>query len=685
VAAIAGFRIGRARATSRLTGEAEAAQAELARRVSAMLPLQELSYLLSESLEPNRIVEHVVQYVSRALDSSGTMVALTTEGGAPIRVVAAEGSLRSLAGRELAEADAGLIAAAIGSEHVEVAHAEAGQTPELVSGFPIQVAAVAPLQAHGITVGALACVRANRTPYTAEELRQLSTVSGHTAVVLENARFFGLIKTGKEQWEATFDAMRDGVAVVDGAGQIRRANRALARMLDLTLPAIIGQDIGAKLLGKSHLLFEHLDAVRAGESPALLTTYSDVLQRTLRISASAMPSDEDGLVVALIEDVTERRAIESQLIQSEKMAAIGQLVSGVAHELNNPLSSIAGLSDYLLHREGTTPAEKKHFSLIHEQAERAGRIVRNLLTFARQGPADASDADLNDIAQRAAWLVSYDLKLREIELEMDLADPPPRVRGDRHELQQVVLNLLTNAIQAVKGNDEGEPRLIRVSVHETGGQVELRVADTGPGIPEDLASQIFMPFFTTKAPGEGTGLGLSISYRIIEHHGGKISVRQAEGGGTEFMVSLPVANDEAGAVASPLATADVGPSPLDGGKTILLVDDDAAVLKSLSIMFAEDGHTVHEAQDADDAIELLSRQDYDLLIAEPRASLAGGAMLADALHEQLPGLKDRTLLLTADVRPETENWLRGLEFRYAKKPISARDLRTAVAELLTSS
>jgi two-component system NtrC family sensor kinase len=540
LAGLAGFHLGRTRTTSRMAREIESARSELARRVSEMLSLQELSYLLSESLEPNRIVEHVVRYVSQALDSAGTMMAMTTNGGAPIRVIAAEGSLRHMAGREFSEAEAGLITKAIGSEHVEVAYAEDGQAPELVSGVLVKVAAVAPLQAHGITVGALASVRTDAVPYTADHLRQLSTVSRHTAVVLENARFFELIKTGKEQWEATFDAMRDGVAVVDVKGRIRRANRALSRMVNQTLPETIGKNLGELLLGKSHVLFEHLDAVRAGESPALLTTHSGVLQRTLRISASAMPSEEDGLVVALIEDVTERSAIEAQLIQSEKMAAIGQLVSGVAHELNNPLSSIAGLSDYLLNRESTAPSEKKHFSLIHEQADRAGRIVRNLLTFARQGPADVADVDINDITRRAAGLVSYDLKLREIDLDMDLAEPAPKVRGDRHELQQVVLNLLTNAIQAVKDNPAGEPRSICVTITESGRYVRLQVADTGPGIPEDLASQIFMPFFTTKAPGEGTGLGLSISYRIIERHGGKIAVSQRDGGGTEFVVSIPV-------------------------------------------------------------------------------------------------------------------------------------------------
>ncbi len=543
-AGLMGHHFGRQRTAARMLAETESARSELAQRVAQLLSLQELSYLLSESLEPGKIVESAVRYASQALDSDGTMVALTTDGGAPIRIEAAHGSLVELAGEEISEAEAGLIATAIGSEHLEVAHADDARGVELMAGHEIRVAAVAPLRAHGITVGAFASVRGDGKPYSTDDLKQLSTVANHTAVVLENARFFELIKTGKEQWEATFDALADGLAVLDGDGNIRRANDALAAMLDRSIPAVIGERLCHLLFGRSQILARYLAAIRSGESLAPLTTHSDVIQRTLSISAAAMPSEVDGWVVALVEDVTDRKAMEAQLIQSEKMAAIGQLVSGVAHELNNPLSSIAGLSDFLLNHESTSQSEKKHLSLIHEQAERAGHIVRNLLTFARKGPGEISDVDINEIARSVAGLVSHDVKLRDIDLELSLEEPPPRVRGDRHELQQVALNLTTNAIQAVRDNQPDQPRSVEIATRQQDALAQLSVSDTGPGIPAEHLANVFLPFFTTKEADEGTGLGLSISYRIVERHRGRIAVRHRSGGGTEFTVSLPAINCE---------------------------------------------------------------------------------------------------------------------------------------------
>src|SRR6185503_3237858 len=222
--------------------------------------------------------------------------------------------------------------------------------------------------------------------------------------------------------------------------------------------------------------------------------------------------------------------------QNEKMVAVGQLVSGVADELNNPLTSIAGLSEFLLEQAGETHPDREHLRVIQEQAERASRIVRNLLTFARKGPADLGDVDLNDIAQRTVLLIGYELKLREVELESDLSPSLPVVRGDRYELQQVVLNLLTNAVQAVAQNPPDRPRRIKLSTGMTRDQVLLRVADNGPGIAPEHLANLFSPFFTTKEPGQRTGLGLSISFGIVERHGGRLSVERNTGDGAAFVI-----------------------------------------------------------------------------------------------------------------------------------------------------
>src|SRR2546426_9394749 len=234
-------------------------------------------------------------------------------------------------------------------------------------------------------------------------------------------------------------------------------------MLDRPVAAVVGEELLPALVGQATGSTELLDAARRGEQAAALVARSDRLQRTLRLNAARIAgAGPERSVVVLVEDVTDQQARESQLIQSEKLAAVGQLVPGVAHELNNPLTSIAGLTEFLLEQKELAVKDRDHLRVIHEQAERAGRIVRNLLTFARKGPTEQARVDLNDVVQRTLLLMDYDLKLKDITIEKSLARIPD-VLGDRHALQQVALNLLNNAAQAVADNVPQQPRVIHVS------------------------------------------------------------------------------------------------------------------------------------------------------------------------------------------------------------------------------
>src|SRR2546425_996167 len=363
---------------------------ELNRRLSELFSLQELAYVLSESLQLDRIVEQVVRYAMRFLDARGALLALATEQESQtrqLRVAAAEGTLAPLKGQSIRGDDPGLVARSLGRERLELVRNSEDAPTELVRRVQAEAAAVG------------------------EEL----------------------------------------------------------------LPALVGQATGST---------ELLDAARRGEQAVALVARSDRLQRTLRLNAARIAgAGPERSVVVLVEDVTDQQAMESQLIQSEKLAAVGQLVSGVAHELNNPLTSIAGLSEFLLEQQELGPKDRDHLQVIHEQAERAGRIVRNLLTFARKGPGERARVNLNDVVQRTLLLMSYDLKLKDIRTEKNLGSGMPDVVGDRHALQQVVLNLVTNAAHALAGNEAGRPRTIRISTWFD-ERVRLRVADTGPGIPE---------------------------------------------------------------------------------------------------------------------------------------------------------------------------------------------------------
>src|SRR5882762_9812033 len=472
---------------------------ELNRRLSELFSLQELSYVLSDSLELDRIVEQVVRYAVRFLDAQGALLALVGEGpNDPLRVAAAEGTLASLRGRKIPANDGGLVARSTGREHLELVRNSGPEPTAIVGDVQAASAAAVPLRSHGAVIGTLVIADPREGVFVPEDIRLLSTLATHAAVVIANARFFEMVRRAKEQWETAFDALSEGIAVVDDEGRVRRANRALADLLRASLPNVVGVHLGAALLGKSHALLEVLDAARRGDRPAPLVARSEQLRRTVRVNAALIPgATAEQSVVVLIEDVTEQQALETQLVQSEKLAAVGQLVSGVAHELNNPLTSIAGLSEFLLEQKELGKKDRGHLQVIQEQAERAGRIVRNLLTFARKGAAERVPVDLNDVIRRTLSLTSYDLKLKDIVVERELSPSLPVVFGDRHGLQQVVLNLVTNAAHAVADNPRERPREITVSTWFD-GQVHLRVADTGPGIADEVAQSVFTPFFTTK-------------------------------------------------------------------------------------------------------------------------------------------------------------------------------------------
>ena len=666
--------------------ERRRAAEELNRRLSELFSLQELSYVLSDSLELDRIVEQVVRYAVRFLDAQGALLALLGDAPSdPLHIAAAEGTLAPLRGQKIQGDDPGLIARSAGREHLELIRNSGAAPTVIVKGFEAAAAAAVPLRSHGIVIGTLIITDPREGVFVPEDIRLLSTLATHAAVVIANARFFEMVRRAKEQWETAFDALSEGIAVVDDEGRVRRSNRALASLLNMPLQSVVGTPLGEALLGKPSALQELLAATRHGDRPAPLVARSEPLRRAVRVNAARIPgAATEQSIVVMVEDVTEQQALETQLVQSEKLAAVGQLVSGVAHELNNPLTSIAGLSEFLLEQKELGKKDRGHLQVIQEQAERASRIVRNLLTFARKGAAERVPVDLNDVIRRTLSLTSYDFKLKDIQVERELSGALPDVFGDRHGLQQVVLNLVTNAAHAVAENPRERPREITVSTWFD-GQVHLRVADTGPGIPDEIAQSVFTPFFTTKEPGKGTGLGLSITYSIVESHGGQITLEpRGPRGGAAFRVDLPPAPADA---VRPALTPVHGTPAVNAAatvkRTILLVDADPAVQRTIKALFARDGHDVEVAGDPQHALDLAQRGGFDLVITDARAMAPGkrGTLLAEELVSRMPALRDRIIVATGDVRPTTEETLARLGVRYVRKPFNLRDLRVEAARL----
>jgi two-component system NtrC family sensor kinase len=665
--------------------KSEQLASQLDRRISELFSLQELSYVLSESIQLDRIVDQVARYAGRFLQTDGAIVVLADdERGGRLRVVAATGTLESLLGRTTEEDDAGLVRFSISRERIEVAQGVATPTVNLLAGVTVRSAAVAPLRSQGVTMGALAVADRQGGPFTTEDLWLLSTVATNASVVLANSRLYEIVRRSKDEWETAFNALTEGIAVVGPAGGMLRANRALAALAETDEQALVGRGFCETLFGRNEAVDDLLQAARRGERAGPLVVRLEQSQRVLRLTAAPFavragtPRAAEGTIVVLVEDVTEQRVLEAQLIQNDKMASIGQLVSGVAHELNNPLTSIAGLTELLLERDPQLGMPREHLRVIHDQAERAGRIVRNLLTFARKGVPEKSPVDLNDVAARTALLIMYELQLHGIELESVTGPNPVLVLGDRHELQQVLLNLVTNAVQAVSTLDRAQGRSIRLEITRHDGDAVLRVRDNGPGVPPHLVPHLFTPFFTTKSPGQGTGLGLSLSYGLVKAHGGELVYEAPPEGGAEFRVTLP-AHDAPGPLPEPEASRPAGVS-----RRILVVDDDPAVHRVVSALFTPEGHVVEAVRSGAQGLRMMRERSFDLIVADALAAVAPARLFVGALAADCPESRDR-LIVGVSGAAESPELAAQESVRRLRKPFNLRDLHAVASEVFAST
>ena len=666
----------------------EAIASQLDRRISELFSLQELSYVLSESIQLDRIVDQVVRYAGRFLQTDGAIVVLADdEQGQSLRVVAASGTLEGLQGQKAEEGDAGLVRFAISRERIEVAQGAAASTVKLIAGTTVRSAAVAPLRSQGVTMGALAVADRQGGPFTTEDLWLLSTVATNASVVLANSRLYEIVRQSKEEWETAFNALTEGIAVVGPGGAVLRANRALAALAEVGESELVGLDFREALFGGSDAVEDLIRAAYLGRRTAPLVVRMEKNQRVLRLTAAPF-ADQPGRtqaagtrpVVILVEDVTEQRILEAQLIQNDKMASIGQLVSGVAHELNNPLTSIAGLTELLLERSPHPDFPHEHLRVIHEQAERAGRIVRNLLTFARKGVAEKAAVDLNEVASRTSLLIVYELQLHGIELESDLSPEPVVVLGDRFELQQVLLNLVNNAVHAVSQLEAAQPRRIRLETRRQGAVAILRVCDSGPGVPPHLVGYLFTPFFTTKSPGEGTGLGLSLSYGLVQAHGGVLAYETPPEGGAEFRITLPAYQAPDDQPATVMSRTEIGLTP----RRILVVDDDPAVHRMVSALFTPQGGVVEAVRSGSQAVRMLEERDFDLVVADALAAVGPSKLFVQALAAEWPELCGR-LVVGVSGSTELAEAAVAAGARSARKPFNLRDLNAAAQEIFASS
>ena len=407
----------------------------------------------------------------------------------------------------------------------------------------------------------------------------------------------------------------------------------------------------------------------------------------VEVTARAQGTTRAGLQVeALIRDISARRRMDDQsrdlyqqLIQAEKMAALGQTISGVAHELNNPLATILSWAERLSARP-LDENVRSGIDVILGEAERAARIVRNLLTFARKRRSTRAMIDLNRIVSDTLARRAYDQTPERVTIDVALASGLPPVLADAHQLTQVLLNLLTNAEQAMLSVGDKGNLVVRTWADVERDVVLLEVADNGPGIPSEIQGKIFDPFFTTKEVGHGTGLGLAVAYAIVQEHGGRIRVSSTPGHGASFIVELPVSGPEDRS--APKMSVAVSMEAVKGAR-VLLVEDERSLASVVAESLVAAGLVVDHAADGEEALSRLRQNSYDVVVCDLKMPRVDGMTLYRAIASTTPALARRVIFVTGDVAgTDAERFLEDSGCRWLAKPFRLGDLLRAVRETL---
>ena len=497
-------------------------------------------------------------------------------------------------------------------------------------------------------------------------------------------------------------------AALAGAGYtaIRRAARAsdVLALIDETRPDLMVLDLAETALAGA--ILEALSGPGVGDDDLPVLVLAGDAERDARLRALAAgaddfvarPLDPAELVVragnlvraraarlelrrqgqALDDRVRERT---ERLLQVEKLSAMGQLLAGVAHELNNPLSVLRGESVmlYLAPAVSTAPRAER----IMRASERCVQLVRNFLKLAGHWPARRTCVDLNAAIHEVLDLLAYELRSESIEVRLDLADPLPPMGGDPEQLHQVFVNLIVNAVHAMREAPGPRALTVQTRVAADPARVVATVRDTGPGVPVDIQARIFDPFFTTKPPGQGTGLGLSLSAGVIRDHGGAIRLESEPGHGAVFVVELPVSHGggrEPHRV--PCASARTSDERIMG-KRVLVVDDEGDVAAVLADVLRLDGHHVDTAGNGATALEALAAGGYDVVLSDTRMPVLDGPGFYRALARRHPQLAARVAFITGDtLNMDRRGFLESTGQPIIAKPFEPDEVRDVVQRLL---
>ncbi len=565
----------------------------------------------------------------------------------------------------------------------ETSHAAAGSTGH------VGTILVAPLVSGGGLMGSLVMATWSGTELSPDCRCFLVTLAGVFAGHCEREALRTRSELARRGSRELIDAVPTLLVGIDAEGCVALFNRGAEMATGLRAADVLGRD-GSRCLGR---LADEVDLhgmlTREILRPAAPTVRTRLTgpghKETVvdwHIRRLCDGNGEPMLALAAGVDVTTNARLETELVHLERLATAGQLLAGTAHELNNPLAAVVGFSE-LLQQFRTDDRCRDYLDKLNSQAQRARRIVGNLLTFAREQPADHQAISPHELVSQTLELVRYQMEVKNVTFRVSVAPELPGILGNPHELQQVLVNLLTNASDALAEVGGGE---VDVSADVEGHLVRLVVGDSGPGIRGDLLGSLFEPFVTSKPQGAGTGLGLSISQGIIQQHKGTITARNRDGGGAEFTITLPVEEGMSpGTVRHSGKPSAARCSDRDGcGYQVLVIDDEEMLRSLVADVLSDEGYTVDQAANGDEALQLIADNDYGAVICDLKMPGLSGEIIYERICELKPSLARRVIFATGDTSGQAcEELVRRAGNGLLSKPFSINQLIDVTSQVAT--
>jgi PAS domain S-box-containing protein len=545
---------------------------------------------------------------------------------------------------------------------------------------------VLPILYQEAVIGTLFLRASRKRSFTRDEMKFCRVVAHAAASAIKNSMLYQKLEGHARELEQTADRTRalfdhspDLIFLVGSDGSVRDGNETVEHLSGMPRSEFLNAPVTRVLQGLPPM--ETLQR-RAAESrgplhvPARLVTRGGGRDLNVTVAPLAEPP---GSLILIGRDMTEQNHTTAMLQQKEKLSSIGEIVAGVAHELNNPLSGVLGFSQ-LLAQKDENGRFQRDIERIVDCAGRCQKIVQNLLSFARPGSPERKPVGLNGILEKTLDLLEPALRADSIEIVKEITPDLPYVMADFHQVQQVLTNLINNAQQAI-GTERGRGRLTLRTQLRRDGRVAISVGDNGPGIPPEVLPRIFDPFFSTKKQGRGTGLGLSVSFGIVRDHGGEILVETQVGAGTTFIVVFDPYVAEQKASEKPH---EAGPK-VPGGREILVVDDEEMIVELYLQLLQALGHSIDTASTGVEALRKIESRDYDLVITDIKMPRMSGIQLYEKVMQIKPGMRRRFIFITGDMNSLTSQQFSTVtDNPCLLKPVNIEKIEATIREVLAS-